>query len=76
MGSEFGTFVGFGWILSSVLVDKPGFQKGLKQFEVRYFWVRPNTIVDLKKQMVISMPECHSRLYLVDEIVFLLCLDN
>ena len=39
MGLEFGTFVGFGWILSSVLVDKPGFRKGLKQFEVRYFWV-------------------------------------
>ena len=33
-------------------------------------------VVDLKKQMVISMPECHSRLYLVVEIVFLLCLDN
>ena len=47
VGSEFGTFVGFGWILSSVLVDKPGFQKGLKQFEVRYFWVRPNTSMNL-----------------------------
>ena len=39
VGSEFGIFGGFGWVRSSVLVGKPGFQKGLKQFEVRYFWV-------------------------------------
>ena len=27
VGSEFGIFGGFGWVRSSILVDKPGFGK-------------------------------------------------
>ena len=27
MGSEFGIFGGFGWVRSSVLLDKPGFAR-------------------------------------------------
>ena len=42
VGSKFGIFVGFWWVCSSILVDKPG---GLEEFKVRFFqiwaWVRP-----------------------------------
>ena len=47
-GSEFWIFGGFGWVCSSILVGKPRFERvwikfGSNQFEVRYFWVQPNT---------------------------------